>query len=125
MTTNKKLSQSETLIMNLFWKTNHPLTSKDILNYYTEHGKTWKIQTINTYLTRMIEKGLLRKIDSVKKSKNCIYEALISKEEYEKIVAKDLLNKHYNGSIYNFFAALTGKHKLSKEETEEIEKLLK
>lgn len=125
MTTNKKLSQSENLIMTLFWNTDHPLTSKNINDYLLEQGKSWRVQTINTYLVRMIEKGLIRKIDSIDKKRHCIYEALVSKEEYEKSIAKNLLNEHYNGSIYNFFAALTGKHELSKKETEEIENLLK
>lgn len=119
---NNKLSNTEYQILCLLWDEKHNLTSKEICDYFSLTGKKWKIQTVNTYLTRMLKKGVVKVDDS---NKNFYYTATISKLQYDEFLAKDFLNEKYDGSISKFITAFTGENnKLTKKESDEIRKLL-
>ena len=56
----QKLSDTEMEIMTIIWGLNKEVTSAELLNIIEkEKGKRWSGQTIATFLSRMIEKGVL------------------------------------------------------------------
>ena len=54
------LSNTEFYILQYLWSLETPTTFAEIMVHFTEEGKTWKKQTVNTFLSRMIQKGYLK-----------------------------------------------------------------
>lgn len=117
------LSDTELEIMEFIWKAEKKLTFKEIMEYVNESmGKNWKKQTVSTYLTHLQESELLE-VDKTM-PRTYLYSAACSKEEYEHLCVKQLVQKSFDGSISKFVAAFTGGKKLTKEEADELRKLI-
>ena len=53
----QSLSESEMEIMRVIWDADAPITAAQLLELFAHKG--WKIQTVSTFLTRLVEKGVL------------------------------------------------------------------
>ena len=63
------LSKTEYEIMEYFWGMGDKYTFGELMKYFNENlDKNWKKQTFNTFLSRLIEKGLLKKEKEGKKT---------------------------------------------------------
>lgn len=115
------LSETEFLIMEMIWNYAKPLRFNEIMDYFSNKG--WKKQTLHTYLTRLVEKGVL----SSSKSGNInIYQPSCTKEEYIQRWTRGFIDKSFDGSLRKFMLALTGnRNKLSPKELEELRDFLK
>lgn len=119
MTNFQKLSETEMEVMQIIWKSDHPITSSELLDIFAqEKGKEWKGQTIATFLARLVEKGVL--ISTKKQGRTNIYSPRITAEEYRSKEAKSLLETLYDGSVKNFLATLYDGKKLTKDEVTEL-----
>ncbi len=107
------MTPAEAEIMGFLWEAARWTTIKEMSMYFEENGKSWKRQTINTFLAHLIQKGLV-----IKNGRKYIY--AFSKEEYKKIKASDILDTLYDGSIKEFVSALYGTNKLSHDDAEEL-----
>lgn len=112
-----RLSEIEQEILDMFWKKGRWMSGADVWNYFAEHGRMMKRQVVNTYLTRMADKGLL-----VKNGTKYIY--AYAKEEFYERQAAEILDSMYEGSLKKFIVAATGNKKLSREEADELQKYL-
>ena len=116
------LTKSEEEIMELLWETDRKMSSKEILDHFNEHcGKDWKKQTLNTFLAKLLQAGF---IDRISKDRKYLYVPLITRMEYKQKGAERFIRDSYSGSFMNFVSALSGGEVISKEEAEEIRKLL-
>ena len=111
------LSPTETEIMEVLWKS-EGMTNNEIILYFRERGKDWKRQTTSTFLTRLMQKGVVVK-DGHK------YMAGYTKKEFEQRQTREILDSMYGGSLANFIAALTGGGKITKEEAEELRDIIR
>ena len=111
------LSKTEQAILNLLWENQHWMSGVEFWEYFNANGKPCKRQTINTYLTRMTDKGIL-----VKNEKKYMY--TYKKEEWEQKKANEVLSTMFDDSFKNFFVALIGSRKLSKKEVDELKEYL-
>ena len=111
------LSPTEKEIMEVLWKS-EGMTNNDIVLCFREKGKDWKRQTTSTFLTRLLQKGVV-----VKEGHK--YRAGCTKKEFEQRQTREILDSLYGGSLSNFIEALTGGGKMTKEEAEELEDLLR
>lgn len=99
-----KLSDTEEDLMNFIWQQNRPFKSNELLEFFNKHeGREWKPQTLATFLSRLVDKGLLS-IERVGRSN--IYTPKLTLKEYKKREAQSVLNTMYQGSIKNFLATL-------------------
>ncbi|MFJ8099877.1 BlaI/MecI/CopY family transcriptional regulator [Lysinibacillus sp. NPDC096212] len=116
---NNKLSETEEELMDFIWKQNRKFTSTELLDFFNrEKGKQWKSQTISTFLTRLVDKGLL---DVKREGRSNVYIPLLSLKEYKKKEAQGLLDKLYQGSVKNFLATLYDE-KVPSDELNELKK---
>lgn len=116
------LTKSEEEIMELLWETNGSMSSKEILDYFNEHcNKDWKKQTLNTFLAKLLQNGFIERISE---ERRYLYVSVISKMEYKQKEAEQFIRDCYNGSFMNFISALSGGEMISREEAEEIRKML-
>lgn len=116
------LTAVETELMELFWNAKGPLSFREIMEYITTVlKKTWKKQTLNTYLSNLQRSGL---IQTERSNYYYSYMATCTREEYVHRWTRKLVEDSYGNSIGNFVAAFTGGRKLSEEEAEKLRKLI-
>ncbi|HJH10966.1 MAG TPA: BlaI/MecI/CopY family transcriptional regulator [Metalysinibacillus jejuensis] len=102
MTEFQKLTDTELEVMQVIWKLNRSVTSSELLEIFSK--KSWKGQTINTFLSKLVDKGLL----SVTRGKWRVnhYSPCVTFKEYKKREAKSVLDTMYQGSMTTFLATL-------------------
>lgn len=114
----QKLSDTEMELMSIIWELNKKVTSAELLEIVEkEKDKKWSGQTISTFLSRMVEKGVLT---YDKKGRTNYYIATVTIEEYRQKEAESILNDMYKGSIKKFLSALYHGKKMNKEEIDDL-----
>lgn len=112
------MSATEFYILKYLWSRETPATFSEIMTHFNEEEKKeWKKQTVNTFLTRLAQKGFLN-ID--KSGKRAIYIPSVSKKKYYEDYAQQIIDDSYEGSLKNFICAFTENHKLTSNEKEEL-----
>lgn len=112
---NISIGDAELEIMKVIWKAKEPITSLDIGKEVEDKG--WKKTTIATFLTRLVEKGVL---SADKQGKLYYYTPLISEKEYRKSQTKNLIKTLYNGSVREFAVSFFEEQKLSDKDIQEL-----
>ena len=114
----EKLSDSEKETMVIIWNLYRKVTSSEIMKIFNEKkGKKWSPQTISTFLSRIVDKGILK---AEREGRTNYYYAVIDKEDYERDQAENIINNLYKGSLKNFLSALYYNKDMSEKEYEEI-----
>ena len=112
------MSATEFYILKYLWSRETPATFSEIMTHFNEEEKKeWKKQTVNTFLSRLAQKGFLN-ID--KSGKRAIYIPSVSKKKYYEDYAQQIIEDSYEGSLKNFICAFTENHKLTSNEKEEL-----
>lgn len=111
-----KLFDSELKVMGVLWKEGD-CPARHIAEVLTgEYG--WNVNTTYTLIKRCIKKGAIKRTEP-----NFMCHALILKEEVQEAETNELINKVYDGSAYNLFAALLGKKRLTAEQVERLKQI--
>lgn len=112
------MSATEFYILQYLWTRETPATFSEIMFHFNEvEKKAWKKQTVNTFLSRLAQKGFLN-ID--KTGKRAIYIPAVTSEEFYANYAKDIIDDSYKGSLKNFVCAFTAGRKISSSEKESL-----
>ena len=109
------LGEIEMRFANLIWQ-NEPITSGALVKL-CELELNWKKSTTYTILRRLCERGLFLNKDGVVTS-------LISKERFNTLRSEEFVEENFSGSLPRFLAAFTANKKLSREDIEEIRRLI-
>ena len=112
------MSATEFYILQYLWTRETPATFAEIMVHFNEvEKKAWKKQTVNTFLSRLSQKGFLN-ID--KSGKRAIYIPSVSSKKFYENYAKEIVDDSYEGSLKNFICAFTEDHKLTGAEKEDL-----
>ncbi len=118
MRNNILLTDTEYEILQRIWKIDRKVTSKELLAIFNEEGKNWKIQTLNTFLSKLAEEGYLKiGLDS----RSYLYWPAMDRTQFEKKNAERILSEMYGGSLERFMSALAGGRKMSRKQKTELE----
>ena len=121
---NYGLTNTELLIMELLWSEGRPMSFREIMDVATkEWKKDWKVQTLNTFLNWLQKMGMIRAERSMTSSYN-VYYPLCTKEQHIHKWTKEMVEVCYDNSFRRLVSAFIGDGKLSKEDAEELKKLL-
>lgn len=112
-----KLFDSELKVMGVLWREGDT-TAKHISDVLKEETG-WNMNTTYTLIKRCINKGAIERFEP-----NFMCHALIPKEEVQEAETNELINKIYDGSANNLFAALLGKKKISAEQIERLKQIV-
>ena len=113
----KRLPDTELEVMKALWASG-PDTTRAQLEQSLETFR-WASNTINTYLTRLVEKGF---VSVRREGKTNLYTPLVGREEYLAFDSRAVLDRLY-GSPRNFVAALA-REGLSRDELDELRALV-
>lgn len=114
---NYDVTEAEWDVLKMLWKQDGTVKASELLTYLQEDGKSWKRQTVNTFLARLEKKGFVKR-------QGRIVEAVIDEETFNTNMMKESVEHLYGGKIGNFIAAFARQNGLSKTEREEIKKIL-
>lgn len=112
------MSATEFYILQYLWTRETPATFSEIMVHFNEEEKKeWKKQTVNTFLSRLSQKGFLN-ID--KSGKRAIYIPAVTSKKFYENYAKQIVDDSYDGSLKNFICAFTANRKINTAEKEEL-----
>lgn len=94
------ITDAELEVMEKLWELNECVKQSRLLALFQEDGKEWKRQTLNTFLSRLEEKGLVKR-------ESRMVEAVYGREQYNYMQMNEAINHMYDGKIGNFVAAFT------------------
>ncbi len=110
-----QLGVIETKFAEIIWE-NEPVSSTQLVKI-AEKQLEWKKSTTYTVLKRLCEKGLFENNQGVVQSK-------IKKDEYYSLQSEKFVDETFKGSLPAFFAAFTGRRKLTKAEIDELKRMV-
>lgn len=112
---NFKLYDGEYRFMDLIWRL-EPINSTQLAKAaFLELG--WKKSTCYTVLKKLKERGFI-------KNEQALVTALVLREDVQRFESETVVEKNFGGSLPAFISTfLTGK-KLSREEAEEIQRMI-
>ena len=120
MITIKKLPDAEFEIMSIIWQLTPPVTTSMLMELLNkEKGKTWKLQTVHTLLSRLVERGFLK---TEKLGKERFFAPLIGRGEYLQYETHNFVKQYYGGSRLNLINTLYQGEELNGDEIDELVK---
>ena len=119
MEEKKRLPDAELAVMQAVWAVGGEVGRADIEGALASHG--WSANTLNTYLTRLCEKGFLT---SLREGRNNLYTPLVSRDRYLEFESRSVLQRLYGGSLGSFVAALNAEQPLEQREIDELRQFL-
>lgn len=120
MVTND-ISACERLVMKTIWDSPEELALQQIMDRVNgDNGKSWKPQTVSTFLARLVRKGFLT---SYRKGRYSYYQPVVSKEDFWKATMSENAHFFAQGDIAEMACHLC-QDMLSKEDVEKLKKKL-
>jgi len=105
----QRISDSEKQIMEYIWAAGRPVTTSEIIRHLPEE-KSWKQNTVVTFLARLMEKGVL---------------PCVTEQEYRNFETKQFIKDVHKGSVLGFINALCDNGDLTKQDIESLMKRLR
>jgi len=110
-----RLTESEEKFAELIWQ-NEPIGSGDLVKL-CEKEMNWKKSTTYTVLKKLCEKGIFQ-------NENAIVSSLITRAEYYAKQSIRFVEDTFGGSLPKFLTAFISGIKLSKQQAEELKRLI-
>ncbi len=112
-----RLPDSELKVMGFLWDKGY--TSAKAVAEYMSETYSWKKNTTYTVLKNLIAKQVVER-----KEPDFICLPLVTREQVGKTETNSLLERFYKGSVSALISSFLNDRKLSKEELEEIKKMI-
>ena len=109
----KRLPDTELEVMKALWASERAALERSLAHF------GWAANTINTYLSRLADKGF---VQVRREGKNNLYTPLVTREAYQAFDSRAVLDRLY-GTPRNFVAALA-KGGLAQQDLDELRSLL-
>ena len=111
------MSDAERDVMEVLWTFPEGVNQSILLKAVNDSGKDWKRQTLNTFNTRLMEKGLVNR-------ENRYVTAAMDKKAYCNLQVEEVVKEVYDGKFSNLLLTFAKNKKLTKEDKKELEKIL-
>lgn len=109
------ISDSEQKLMEIIWE-NEPIKSGNLVTMaFEKYG--WKKSTVYTVVKKLTEKEVIV-------NENTVISSLRPREEVLGEKTEKLINKGFGGSLPVFLTAFLSREKLTREEAEELKRLI-
>lgn len=115
-----KISTAEWEVMNVVWS-RHPITASEVFDTLPA-GHGWAQKTVNTFLTRLVDKGVL---GVTREGKANSYTPRVKREACVTAESESFLNRVFQGAAGPLVLHFAERAEMSREEIAELEQLLK
>src|SRR5262245_49935340 len=120
MKPDHKISETEWKVMKVVWA-NNPCSAAEIIEALVAQDAAWHPKTIKTFLNRLVGKKVL---GFRKEGRGYLYRALVSETECVDAASERFLERVFGGSLKPMLAHFVERKKLSREEIDELKRLL-
>ncbi|MCI8691952.1 MAG: BlaI/MecI/CopY family transcriptional regulator [Lachnospiraceae bacterium] len=110
-----KIFESEYRFCLILWE-HEPVKSSELVSLCKEK-LGWKPTTTYTVIKRLAERGVL-------KNENTIVTALVSKDAVQTAEIEELVEKKFEGSLPAFVAAFTRHRGMTREEIDQVQRMI-
>lgn len=110
-----KLGPVESRFADIIW-CHEPLHSRELVAL-CQQELNWKKPTTYTVLRKLCQRGIFQNAEGMVSS-------LISRQEFYARQSEQFLQESFDGSLPAFLAAFTARKKLSRQEVEEIRRMI-
>lgn len=112
----KRLPEAEFDVMKAVWALDGPATAGQV---WTKLGavKDWRVQTVITLLSRLVERGFL---ETEKFGKERRYKALIQRDAYLQFETGNFVRQYHGNSVSSFVNALYEGHMMDDADVDEL-----
>lgn len=117
----EKLSESEEIVMRCIWDAPGGLGLSETVECCADWGKSWKPQTVSTFLARLVEKGYL---ESRRQGRSYIYTAKIDQEAYLEAQMNSIVDFWGMKSVGALMSAFGQTKKLTRDDLKELRDFL-
>lgn len=118
----KAISKSELEVMKIIWEYGRAVQYADVAEKLSERDFLWKKNTVLTFLTRLVEKKLLRVAKVGRKNE---YYALLSENEYLEQQTETFVSDIYEGDVKGLITNLVQNDLISPDELEDLQQFWK
>ncbi|MBQ7943496.1 MAG: BlaI/MecI/CopY family transcriptional regulator [Lachnospiraceae bacterium] len=116
------LSECEELVMKVIWQSEEALSIQEITTRINQqYQKDWKVQTVSTFLSRMVKKEYLT---MKRQGRLFYYYPLVSESEYGKREITKCVEFWGKGKVDTLLAAFTEVRELTEDEKKSIRSML-
>src|SRR5215207_5567958 len=115
-----KISPAEWEVLNVLWD-RAPATAADVFEALPQ-DKEWHTKTVNTFLARLVEKGVLQ---VRRDGRSNVYIPLKTREQCVEAEGESFLNRVFRGAFGPMLLHFVEKADLSPVEISELERLLR
>ena len=112
-----EVSEAEQKVLEKLWDQEESIKQSQLLALFEADGKEWKRQTLNTFLARLEDKGLIRR-------ENRLVKTVYSREEFNCMQMKAAIDDMYEGRLSKFVAAFVKENSINDDEADELIKIL-
>ena len=105
----------ESRFADIIW-TNEPVATTELVKL-SEAALGWKKTTTYTVLKRLCDKGIF-------KNEKSVVTSVISKDEFYSVRSEKFIDETFGGSLPAFLAAFTKRKSLTKEEADELRRIV-
>ena len=112
----KKLPDAEFEVMKVVWENESPITTAEIMKLLGNEKK-WKIQSLVSFMVRLVDKGFLR---SEKLGKERTYYPLVSKADYRRFETGNVVKQFHDSSFLNLVTSLYDDEALSDKDIDDL-----
>ena len=110
-----KIFESEYRFCLILWE-HEPVKSSELVSLWKEK-LGWKPTTTYTVIKRLAERGVL-------KNENTIVTSLVSKDAVQTAEIEELVEKKFEGSLPAFVAAFTRHRGMTREEIDQVQRMI-
>ena len=111
------LAETEYMIMEKLWSNGAAIKQTDLLSYFKMIGKDWSRQTLNTLVSRLEERGFVKR-------ENRFVEATMSRQEFGFQIMKEAVDNFYDGNPDKLLASLAEKKRISPEQAKRLHEMV-
>ena len=116
-------SQSEWVVMEVFWASETSLTAKEVIQKIRDKADM-SPRMVRVLINRLCQKGVLSYTIDEHDSRVYHYSVMKSKEECQKEKSRKFIDSYFEGSRKNAMAALLQSARLTEEQYRELEEIL-
>ena len=113
------ISEAESIIMQSLWDKN-PMCAEDVIAALSDQ-QDWQEATVKTLLNRLLKKGAIR---AEKDGRRFLYSPVLKREQWINTESKGFLDRMFDGKIAPLVAHFSQQKKLSKQDLDELKRLV-
>lgn len=111
------ISDTELEVMQMLWNHGSRMKQSELLAVTAANGKKWKRQTLNTFLTRLEGKGLVKRADRM-------VETVYGRDEYSYTQIKAAVDCLYDGQLNDVMIAFAQHNVITKKNAAELIRII-